>query len=217
MGVPAYIVNATITEIDPQVADDLRSFDAIFVRDTGSQRELMTYGIAATTVPDLTIVAALPSAKRRKGVCVTDSVLPGIAAALKGAAMENDWVVRSMVNRGKPRWPWSRLPDYRDFPTFLSSHELVVTGRYHTVTFCLATRTPFVAVESNTPKISWLLDDVFECRRRLVAPSELRGLNVSDFGVWTPTEVDALDGVRKTARASATSMFLEIASGIKSA
>ena len=44
---------------------------------------------------------------------------------------------------------------------------LVITGRYHAVTMCLLTATPFLAVESSIPKISWLLEDAFGTGERV--------------------------------------------------
>lgn len=42
----------------------------------------------------------------------------------------------------------------------VASAALIVTGRYHVVVVCLALRIPFIAIDSNTPKINYLLDDV---------------------------------------------------------
>ena len=215
MRVPAFLINATITDIDQTVADDLREFTAIYVRDGGSRRELKAYGMDAKSVPDLTIGADLDRAGSRRGVCVTDSVVKDAADALQSAASLNGWSVRPMVSREKSRWPWSRKAGYRDFAKFLSSHDLVVTGRYHTVTLCLATETPFVAVESNTPKISWLLDDVFGSQRRLIAPLDLQRLQVADYNTWSDVERAAVDRTKSAARRGAADMFANIASRFK--
>ena len=56
----------------------------------------------------------------------------------------------------------------KEFIKWLCSKELVITGRYHTVTLCILTRTPFVAIESNTPKITALLKDVFDDNSRVI-------------------------------------------------
>lgn len=50
---------------------------------------------------------------------------------------------------------------------------LSVTGRFHAVCFALLTRTPFIAVRSNSWKIDALIDDVGLNRDRLVAPEAL--------------------------------------------
>ena len=40
LGVPAFLLNATISDIEDDVADELRAFDRIWVRESGSLAEL---------------------------------------------------------------------------------------------------------------------------------------------------------------------------------
>ena len=215
MGARAYLINATIVDIDAAVADDLRAFDVIYVRDAGSQRELAQYGIASEAVADLTVGAELALAPKRHGVCVTDSVVKEAAVQLQAIAAANKWTARRMHDKRKGLRIWESwlrpAPDFREFAQFLSSHELVVTGRYHTTTMCIATRTPFIALESNTPKISWLLDDVFGNRRRVMAPADLADLRTTEFARWSDTEARALGTATARARDSAAAMFRFIA------
>lgn len=217
LGATPFMVNGTITQINDHAARALRDFRGIYVRQSGSQQELASHGLDSKVVLDLTLGADLPAATERSGVAVTDNTRHDIAAQLRGLAKRNGWPFRTM-RENIPKWKWSnprtwipRSLDPRPFHEFLSSHELVVTGRFHTVTMCLVTRTPFVAVESNTPKISWLLDDVFGDRRRIVAPNALADLNLGDFNSWSESELRAIDAAVQRARQGATEMFATIA------
>lgn len=58
---------------------------------------------------------------------------------------------------------------------------LHVTGRFHSICFCLFTQTPFVALDSNSWKIEALLNDLELGRSRLVNLSALRE-RLSDTG-----------------------------------
>jgi hypothetical protein len=98
------------------------------------------------------------------------------------------------------------IPTPADYASYLSAHELVLAGRYHAVCFCLATRTPFVAVESNTPKISSLLSDVFGSNRRVVTAREIDGAALDQFAVWSPAEEEALGRFLDYAERSADAM-----------
>src|SRR3546814_13590228 len=60
------------------------------------------------------------------------------------------------------------------------------------VAYCLLTRTPFVAVESNTPKIGALLTDVFGERSRLIEPDCLATFRPEAFDHFTVTASAAI-------------------------
>lgn len=208
MRVPVYLVNSTVTEIDTHVAGELKNYDKIFVRDYGTQSELAGYGLASVVVPDLTAGAELLGGSERAGICVIDSVVEGAKEVLLSISERNGWEHRSLHEKS-PKSSASTLA-FREFARFLSSHRLVVTGRYHAATMCLATDTPFVAVESNTPKISWLLNDVFGSRRRLIDPSKLNDFDTDEFATWLPDEREALGRFRDRARTRSAAMFQEI-------
>ncbi len=220
-----FLINATICDIDQSVADDLKAFDAIFVRDDGSRRALAEYGLTSRVVADLTLGASLPSADKREGIGVTDSVLGEAAADLAKLAIQNGWNSQVMHDRKRAKSGttsfWSRFgrgkhnDDFGSFARFLSSHKLIVTGRYHTVTMCIATRTPFVALESNTPKISWLLDDVFGNNRRLIEASALQSLSTEQYATWAEQERGAIETAVTAAKTGASEMFREICAGPK--
>jgi hypothetical protein len=124
------------------------------------------------------------------------------------------------VDRFLPSYLLVRL-GVRDYAAalagYLSGHRLLVSGRYHAVTYAMLTRTPFVAVESNTPKISSMLQDAFGGTRRVVPAERLAEIDVEEYAEWAPGELVALDAFCARARASAEAMADDIAAQIAAA
>ena len=153
----------------------------------------------------------------------TDSVVRDVARAMKRTARGRGWSYWPMNYRARPsprRWPRidRHLPalagvalGLRDpvaaFARFVRRHDLMVTGRYHAVAYCLATETPFVAVESNTPKISSLIRDAVGDLRRVIPVDRLQTLDVAEFSSWADSERGQIAGFRKMARTAAADMF----------
>lgn len=226
-GIPAFLINAGIHELDPESARGLAAYSGIYVRDRYSQDALKHHGIPSDVVPDLSMSAEFPAFPgQRRGVLVTDSVLPEVTDRLRFTARLRRWRWRSLrfQKKGKLRLasclsdlPWflanrrdpETLPDR--FAAFTASHSFVVTGRYHMVAYCLLTGTPFVAVESNTPKICSLLSDVFREHSRLVKPDCLATLNPKCFA-WLDVEEKemALESYLTRCREGARAMFSHI-------
>jgi hypothetical protein len=63
-----------------------------------------------------------------------------------------------------------------------------------------------VAVESNTPKISSLLSDVFGNTRRVVTVGEIEAAKLDQFAVWSAAEEEALERFLHYAERSADAM-----------
>ncbi len=76
------------------------------------------------------------------------------------------------------------------FLTELAGAEVVVTGRLHTVTLALALRKPFVAIESNTPKIAYVLQDALGGVDRIFGSSSE---DVAEALSRMPREFDAIE------------------------
>jgi len=125
-----------------------------------------------------------------KSVYVDDSVLPAVSIDLavlrskikaKSATLffSNNkffWVLsffkrfpRSLVRKPLlmvrfllllPRQVFCSRKSFEEFCLYISGAELVITGRFHMVCILLLLEIPFLAVESNTKKISSLLKDV---------------------------------------------------------
>jgi hypothetical protein len=230
LGVPAFLINATLHNIAPEHVGLLRMFDRIHVRESTSADALRALGIDSVVVPDLTLHAIFArDEKERRGTCGTDSVVPPISLAIRKTCRRNGWPFWPM----SPRRPFSRRAPTFDkfypsllrsrlgladpaetFAKYLSAHKLVLTGRFHSVAYALVTRTPVVAVESNTPKISALLRDSIGSARRLVTVDALARLQISDFDAWAPDEIANVDSYCTRAREAVEAMMAGISNAV---
>lgn len=231
-GVPSFMMNATLHENSESLYKKLAGFDAVYVRDGGSLAELQRHGVSGKIVPDLTFnLAVEPRQSRRQGIGVIDSVDRAISPKLCAFASGTNaefmpmQAPRPIQGARGLRHPVryvrklktymreqiacrSRPADVPGFHSWLQDKRLVVTGRYHAVTMCLGTATPFIACDSNTPKISWLLHDIFGNDHRMADPDTLETDLHSDF---SPLEKQQLDTFLSHATRAAREMFDEIA------
>lgn len=226
--IPAYLVNSSLYALEDSVVDKLRYFDLIYLRETRSLDALAGSGIAASVVPDLTLLVAPPPPAERSGVLGTDSVKSEVASSMKALCRAHGWHYSKLTHAARPRladcglrydyvrrqakWLHATLTgrntrDRREFLAYLASHRLLCTGRFHAVTLALATRTPFVAVESNTPKISGLLEDVFGSTRRVVPLAEVDGMADPAAQGWHADEEAALTEFLASAHRRSDAMF----------
>jgi hypothetical protein len=139
---------------------DLSVFDLVYTREGDSYSSaLETRGELDSDKTQILLDVVFsynryPAAKSREGFLVTDSVLPDVAKRLY-----------TLFQDGRENEKVRYIPLVRNnyFDTFynvlktFTEVNYVVTGRYHGVCFALMTKTPFVAIESNTPKIHSLL------------------------------------------------------------
>lgn len=191
LGVPAHLVNASITALDEAALQAVAAFDSIHVRESESKVFLAEHGIEAHVVPDLSLGLTQPvQAEKRSGVIVTDSVYSSTTQSLEAFAGLKGFNFLKM----KPRLPiatrlkakilrkirrspeeriWCARSDAERFARLLAQKELVVTGRFHSVLLSILTDTPFVALPSNTRKIEAVLNDVFACQSRLITVGDL--------------------------------------------
>jgi hypothetical protein len=72
---------------------------------------------------------------------------------------------------------------------------LAITRRFHGATACLLTRTPFIAVESNMPKIAALLHDAFGSKSRLFAMEQVERAYLAAFSSWIAAESAAINSL----------------------
>lgn len=230
LGVPSFLVNASLYALEDNVLDKLRAFAGIWVREGRSLALLREHAIAAGMVPDLTLWTAPPAAAARSlGVLGTDSVRKPTAQRLKALSRRCGWDYTKLTHAARPlvaehgfgaelvrryaKWLWALLsgrntrPRQRFLP-WLAAHELVVTGRFHAVTLCLATRTPFLAVESNTPKISALLEDALGNTARVRALDTLEAAPPRPAEhAWSAAEQAALERFLARTRRDIDAMF----------
>jgi hypothetical protein len=177
---------------------------------------LAAAGLEAQTISDLTL--AFPAKVVHGGAggrlpMITDSADPVITGQLRELASSypkayapiqfsrfphSNRLHRPRVYLGKARrWAMDKLryrPSLAGYLSRMCSSSVVITGRYHAVTMCLLTRTPFMAVESLVPKISWLLRDALGSTRRVFP--DLETLTESDLwhdARWTEDEFEHLE------------------------
>ena len=213
LDVPVFLINSTLYANEASLNQKLKTFDAIYVRDRASHEELNNIGIKNSFVPDMTF--ALSSGlqhKHEKPLCVVDSVMQTDVPILKKFSKSHNADYCSMiVARPSNYSPWKktrrfiletwkwffkerhRSLDPKDFEKHLGDYQLVVTGRYHTVTMCLKNRVPFIALESNTPKISFLLQEVFGNTARVIPIDQLETVDISKWRKFSDKEEQAID------------------------
>lgn len=104
----------------------------------------------------------------------------------------------------------SGLPDIPSYAAALSAHAGVVTGRFHTVCFCIGLGIPFLAIGSNIPKIQDLIRDAgLDLDRRILSPDALA--EVRAVPVFTPEERAALASFWGQAETRYQALFAAIA------
>ena len=189
--IPSAIVNASFYNLDEQAFRNLAAFGIISTRESRSQSYLSEHGITSLLVPDFSFFSPLHADVKqdRSGVFVTDSVFKSTRKALekltsdfgfhyevmKQVPKTNSHLglqfkkigreLKKFLNKMNPRPPFYHKPfineDFEGFLERLRSSKNVLTGRFHTATLAIATKTPVMAIESNTPKISAVFYDVF--------------------------------------------------------
>lgn len=210
---PVTLLNTLAEELDPALLAELKAARRIVARDGASAAALRAAGLAATSLPDVTMTLAPPPLAGGGGLAFTDSVRPEIDSALgHAAAMTGGVVLRFDAMPGPDRADPLRLKRLRrriairrrpaghdiaiartaDFVAFLARDVSgLVSGRFHGVCLALRLGLPFLAVASNTSKIEALLDEV-GMRRRLIAPERLNG-----GGAPTPPPFDGEEEARR--------------------
>ncbi|MEA1988427.1 MAG: polysaccharide pyruvyl transferase family protein [Pseudomonadota bacterium] len=233
---PSYLINATLYENEASLYENLKAYRAIYVRDNGSLKELKSFGLSGTYVPDLTFAKAGSYQRNpiKKG-CVIDTALKSEIPALKQYCHENEFDFRSMVvarasnaNFFKSPRPFVKniakwLTHDRHVSTkpsafinYLNEYEVVVTGRYHTVTMCLKNKIPFVALESNTPKITWVLEACLGSVDRVMSFDDFKRIkDLKSFINYSDEELALLNVFIKNAEVAIYQMIESVVEDIK--
>lgn len=209
LGVPAYLINATLYALDEAALTGIAGFNRVFVRDSASLDELAGHQIEAEFVPDLTLGFDFPKSYARVGYTVTDSVLPDATKKLQRISQAQNWPFGKIRARPETKdRPAIETP--ADFAQYLASRQGVLTGRFHAATFCVGTRTPFVAIESNTPKISSLCQDIWGRTDRVMDLSTFKARTAKPLLHWRDGELEAVNRYVETARQRIDQMFDDI-------
>lgn len=130
---------------------------------------------------------------------------------------------KKLLKKLDPRPPfYHELATNMEFDRFLDrlrSSETVLTGRFHTTTLAIATRTPVLAIESNTPKISAVLTDIF------ASPERVRPLKEADLPdyfrevaqgyYYSEDELAAIDAYLSHGRTALAGLFKSLASTLR--
>ena len=213
LNLPAYLINTTLYANEGSLYKYIERFNRIYVRDRSSFETLQTKKIESQYVPDMTF-ALKPkfSYQPSKEVLVVDSVMQTDVPKLKAFSKKNQADYCSMIVARPSNYSFWKRPrrflietfkwavkeknrslNPSDFEAHLAKYRLVVTGRYHTVTMCLKNRIPFVALESNTPKISFLLKEVFGNTHRVISADQLQNLELNQWNAFSKEELLAID------------------------
>jgi hypothetical protein len=237
---PVVLIN-TVYQANPDAWRDWLSRMALIVaRDSRSARELSALlGRRIEHLPDLSLCdgfADVPG--HRQGILLGDSVRlhrrrllaravsglenaahlsikspPWLRRLPSGAAPLGAWLAFNICN-GVLAWRQPariRPRNEGELLSRLAGAAMHVTGRFHGVALSLVTRTPFLALGSNTWKIESLLDDVGISKDRLVRPGGLSDrLARGAVPHFTPGENRALERFMAQARSQSDSVFQRI-------
>ena len=204
INIPAFLINSTIYDVDDESIKLLKLFAKIYVRETSTQKYLSIKGVPSEMVPDLSFFTPFldehAEKEHRNKFLFTDSVKRDVSQKLKNISEHLNSEFISMlpkkqsfltyfIKRINSKLPIYFLPklskptNYRNLVSFLNKlkkTKLTITGRFHTVTLALATYTPIIAIESNTPKISYILMDIFGDSKRIKTISDIDSFNATN-------------------------------------
>lgn len=94
-----------------------------------------------------------------------------------------------------------------EFVTQIGASKLILTGRFHMMILALATRTPFLAVASNTHKIEATLNDAGLCPWRMVDAAEVDDAMIARASRWHGDEATQLERFVSDGRAAQHAAF----------
>lgn len=234
---PSYLINATLYQNDAQEYEKLKEYRAIYVRDKGSLEELESFNLEGRYVPDLTFAAnstKYPEFNPIHDAVVVDSAIKQDNPILKEFAEHNALPFKSMIvaRRRNAKFIRSPRPYIKNILKFIVSdrkistspstyiqylrdYRLVITGRYHTVSMCIKNRIPFIAIDSNTPKIRYLLMDALGETKRNIKVSELNQVNLASSYDYNDEELKKMTQFIQTAENMIDSMISHIVKDIK--
>jgi hypothetical protein len=249
--IKSFLINSVYQDNSDEIADMVRLFDLVFVRETRSQEALAAQGIRAQVVPDMSLSLPFSTAEyggRRTGNIFTDSVVEELANRLyevskhaedsqfvtlrvpstdKSITRKASDIGRSLKLRNlgdghtgkKGRLESSELPFRRathatlaELLHHVATSRCVVTGRFHMVCLALLTKTPFLALPSNTYKIEGLLNDV-GLKHRFISCEKVHQL-LPQLSCWHEDETELVEAYLRRARRSIDEMFSSIRSSV---
>jgi exopolysaccharide biosynthesis predicted pyruvyltransferase EpsI len=234
---PSYLINATLYKNDAQEYEKLREYRAIYVRDKGSLEELESFNLEGRYVPDLTFAANSTKYSEfnpGQNTVVVDSAIKQDNPVLKDFSEKNAFPFKSMIvaRRRNAKFIRSPRPYIKNILKFLISdrkistspstyiqylrdYRLVITGRYHTVSMCIKNKIPFIAIDSNTPKIRYLLMDALGETKRNIKISELDQVNLASNYEYSDEEFEKMNRFIKSAENMIDGMIAQVVQDIE--
>lgn len=209
LGRPAILINSVYQNNDSEVADLVREFNLVSVRESFSQAELSSENIDSAVVPDLTFwstrsVAQEPkhSSVRKYSIpVVTDSVDKSKTAILHEYAERKNLSkcliyvpdisrlsslkheIGDWIKFGKSNPPaFVHARNANSFIKKLSRFPLVLSGRFHVTCFAISHSIPFFCIGSNSHKVEGMLADA-GLQDRLTDPCSLPEIDA--INSWT--------------------------------
>lgn len=233
--IPCYLINATLHKNSDRTYRLLSAYRAIYVRDQRSLHELNKAGLPGKYVPDLTFAGGSKDpSPGGNGTCVIDSAVKEDYVELKNYAEQFKLPFRSMIvaRPGNAKFLRSPRPYVKNiyrwlkserkistnpdsYIEFLRNYDLVLTGRYHTVTMCIKNQVPFVALESNTPKVNSLLLDVYNSSGRSMTIEEFKQDSDKGKYLFSNTEIKSMTDFCQHAEVSIHLMLKKISEDIR--
>jgi polysaccharide pyruvyl transferase WcaK-like protein len=229
---PSYLINATLYQNDAQEYKKLKEYRAIYVRDKGSLEELESFGLFGKYVPDLTFAhneQKYSELQPTKEVVVIDSAIKQDNPILKDFANINGFPFKSMIVARSANAKFFRSPrpyvknivkylvsDWKlstspsEYINYLRQYNLVITGRYHTVSMCIKNKIPFIAIDSNTPKIRYLLTDALGETNRNIQISGLEKVKLSSNYSYDSNELEKMNQFISKAENTINEMIVNI-------
>lgn len=102
---------------------------------------------------------------------------------------------------------WQSQLTHMDYAEFLSEAKVVICGRFHAMTICMNHQIPFLAIESNSHKVSGTLKDIgLDLERFLVTPESIDTDSLSCFQL-TSTEIGLIDEYAQKSKVQIRQMF----------
>lgn len=193
---PAILLNATFYKNNINIYKDIIEYSYIYARDSYSLSELVEHGGAGFYAPDLTFLTDISPLKNSSYLKRTDN---NELRILIGESVLKDTSAQLAQLADKKGWKRLYIHHIDDLNLSIETHfdsmrsaDLIITGRFHTVCFCINMGIPFVALESNTNKISNLLNDCFQSTRRLLPHDRLESTDFDIFSTWTSLEKNSI-------------------------
>ena len=165
LGKRVYLVNA-VWQNNIKGRNMLGFFDGVFVREPKSHREIIKDGFpGAECIADMTFYSRLNEVEMEdvneiaiERIVVVDSVIGSVSSGLSrlcdqiGIKLHCMSILKTSADLDK----MSALGDL----SIIKNASLIISGRFHAVALAINLGVPFVAIESNTYKISGLIEAV---------------------------------------------------------